>query len=529
MAQRTESWRAALAAASAEQQQEEAARRRRRRQRQRRRPERKEEEAAESGFAPVRSRRAASKEVDQEEQEEEEEKQRQRQEQEQKMADDKRRSAAVRKPPPALASAIAGGAAGAFISACVQPLDVLRTRLQAEAALGQATRSAAAVLRGIVASEGARGLWRGTGPTVVRLSAGAALNFVALERLKAAALSRAAAARDAVEEQEQQAKAAGGGGGDKQANAGAVAGNSGKQQQHHRHHHHAPHLGVWQAAAVGGLARALSAAVMSPVTLVKTRMEYGGPGTAGAAASAARGAAAGSAAAAAAAPRYRNTFHALATIAREEGGLRGLFRGAGPTVMTNAPFSALYYLFYTRLQAALGPAANAAASERHGHHHHQGAAAAGALDSSRDSPSGVVPAFAVNFVSGVIAATAATLATQPTDVLRTRMQLGLGAGGGAASAADALGQVLRAQGPSALLTGAGPRVVKRVLQTALVWTLYEELVPRLTAAGGRAKEMLLVSPALVGSVAGAGGEDDDDDGDSSSCSDDEEGGMAPKR
>jgi hypothetical protein len=31
---------------------------------------------------------------------------------------------------------------------------------------------------------GVRGLWRGTGPTVVRLSFGAGINFVALEKLK---------------------------------------------------------------------------------------------------------------------------------------------------------------------------------------------------------------------------------------------------------------------------------------------------------------------------------------------------------
>lgn len=29
--------------------------------------------------------------------------------------------------------------------------------------------------------------------------------------------------------------------------------------------------------------------------------------------------------------------------------------------------------------------------------------------------------------------------------------------------------------------GAAPRVLKRTLQTALVWTLYEELLPRLSA------------------------------------------------
>ncbi len=37
-------------------------------------------------------------------------------------------------------------------------------------------------------------------------------------------------------------------------------------------------------------------------------------------------------------PLYRNTFHALASIAQQEG-TRGLFKGLWPTVLTNAPFS----------------------------------------------------------------------------------------------------------------------------------------------------------------------------------------------
>ena len=31
----------------------------------------------------------------------------------------------------------------------------------------------------------------------------------------------------------------------------------------------------------------------------------------------------------------------------------GLFRGLGPTVITNAPYSAFYYLFYTSLKERL--------------------------------------------------------------------------------------------------------------------------------------------------------------------------------
>jgi hypothetical protein len=52
----------------------------------------------------------------------------------------------------------------------------------------------------------------------------------------------------------------------------------------------------------------------------------------------------------------------------------------------------------------------------------------------------------------VCAATAATLLTQPTDVVRTRMQLGL-PGVAKGDALSTLGHVLRSSGPNALLTG----------------------------------------------------------------------------
>ena len=50
----------------------------------------------------------------------------------------------------------------------------------------------------------------------------------------------------------------------------------------------------------------------------------------------------------------QGTFHALAGIVRQEGP-SGLLRGLGPTVLTNAPFSALYYMFYSGLKRRLQP------------------------------------------------------------------------------------------------------------------------------------------------------------------------------
>ena len=99
-----------------------------------------------------------------------------------------------------------------------------------------------------------------------------------------------------------------------------------------------------------------------------------------------------------------------------------------------------------------------------------------------------LPPLAHNFCAGTAAAAAATLLTQPADMVRTHMQLGLGRGGAGAAGLGPIGTlraVVRERGAGALLAGAGPRVVKRTLQTALVWTLYEELQPRLAAVGRR--------------------------------------------
>ena len=48
----------------------------------------------------------------------------------------------------------------------------------------------------------------------------------------------------------------------------------------------------------------------------------------------------------------QGTFHAMASIVRGSG-IRGLFKGWGPTVLANAPFSALYYSFYTNIRTRL--------------------------------------------------------------------------------------------------------------------------------------------------------------------------------
>ena len=406
-----------------------------------------------------------------------------------------------------------------MVSVCVQPLDVLRTRMQADAASGR-LQSTVKTLKAVLEAQGARygffplsfflslllffpprkrdpsrsrppppslsfftnrGLWAGSGPTVMRLSAGLAIQFLAIDSLKDFVATRAAKRRQLEEDGGRAPSSSRGRWAARRLSAPPAPSAAAER----------PALTAGEAFLVGGGARTLSSALTSPLTLVKTRMEFAGSGGA-------------------------STVQALAAIARAEGA-RGLLRGLGPTVAANAPFSALYYSFYSRLRVRFADAG--------------------------------APAAASNFGAGLLAAAAATVLTQPADMVRTHMQLGLGglggggagpalggaagaALGGAAGAAAATGAVssssaaaaaasssslgpwqtlsavVRERGPGALLAGTAPRILKRTLQTALVWTLYEELQPRFaTAASGAGGAIKKGIAAAKENLAGSDGSD----------------------
>ncbi len=161
--------------------------------------------------------------------------------------------------------------------------------------------------------------------------------------------------------------------------------------------------------------------------------------------------------------------------------------------MTNAPFSALYYMFYTRMKGllagedrpqtlvnfgcaaarpgpgpALGPPCTAAEARRRRPGALQLGAGSGGGARAPPAPALADPRGAPpRRRSAVTAAVAATMITQPTDVVRTRMQLAL-AGTTHGNALQTLVHVFKSQGPRALLSGAAPRVLKRTTQTALV-------------------------------------------------------------
>ena len=132
--------------------------------------------------------------------------------------------------------------------------------------------------------------------------------------------------------------------------------------------------------------------------------------------------------------------------------MRGLFRGLTPTIITNAPFSGLYYLFYSRLKQQLQRLTKVDICKNYITYTWQGSAADSANFQDEE------PTVAITFSAGVVAAMAATLITQPTDMVRTQMQLGL-ALGRKMSALATLQTLLRSpNAPRRLMAGIVPRV-----------------------------------------------------------------------
>eukprot|EP00897_Mesotaenium_endlicherianum_P002120 jgi/Mesen1/1936/ME000146S01017 len=183
----------------------------------------------------------------------------------------------------------AGALSGIITSCALQPLDVIRTQMQAGAVNGQKVTSMGGVFRSIVQKQGVTGLWRGTGPTAIRIGLGAGLYFSLLD-YALLVLHSLPRTKDLPRDK----------------------------------------LPASLTMTAGAVTRGIAAAALCPVTVVKTRMEYVREGSS----------------------QYRGTLHALTSIGRTEG-LRGLFSGLGPTLVRDAPYSGLYLLLYARLRNSL--------------------------------------------------------------------------------------------------------------------------------------------------------------------------------
>jgi solute carrier family 25 protein 38 len=275
-------------------------------------------------------------------------------------------------------SFIAGSTAGLVSSGALQPLEVVKTRMQAHRLKAgfSINKSAWATAGCVVRDEGIRGLWAGVSASCVRTACGAGLYFLLLERVTRELNAKFPVSKDS-----------------SQTVQGA------------------------RTFAVGAASRALAAAMLGPLTVVKTRMEYASiSGT-----------------------TYTGVANALYTIGAKEG-MKGLFSGLGSTLLRDAPFSGLNLVMYTQMRTVMGEVAVAQGRETD------------AMDT---------------FFAGAVAGGVATFLTHPPDVLRTRVQLG--------RPSTSFVKIVTEEGVRALWVGSFPRILRRTLQQAMTWSLYEHV------------------------------------------------------
>jgi len=170
-----------------------------------------------------------------------------------------------------------------------------------------------------------------------------------------------------------------------------------------------------QSLLIGATARAFAASAMIPFTVLKTRFESGSF-------------------------QYRGLGSALVSIVKTEGGI-GLCRGLAPTLLRDAPFSALYLACYEALKAN--------------------------LPGQETSP------ISHHLLCGLGAGVLASLATHPADRVKTTMQL---AGAGSPGVLATTAAIQASEGLKGFTVGVMPRLLRRTCMAALAWSVYERML-----------------------------------------------------
>jgi solute carrier family 25 protein 39/40 len=145
-------------------------------------------------------------------------------------------------------------------------------------------------------------------------------------------------------------------------------------------------------------------------------------------------------------PDTPHTLRSVLTSIRilvQHNGFSVMWRGLGPTLWRDVPFSGIYWASYEAWKSFLA---------RKGH---QGASAA--------------------FISGAVSGITAALITSPADVLKTRRQAFIMSSNGAHSMRTwpLLLKIIRTEGPSALFAGNLPRLVKIAPACGIMISCYE--------------------------------------------------------
>ncbi|KAK4882894.1 hypothetical protein RN001_006213 [Aquatica leii] len=179
----------------------------------------------------------------------------------------------------------------------------------------------------------------------------------------------------------------------------------------------------WIPLASGAIARTFSVTVVSPLELIRTKMQS-------------------------TKLSYFEIGEALKLVVKKDGYM-GLWRGVFPTLLRDVPFSAIYWSQYEALKKWYGPG---------------------------------VPSFWFSFVAGFLAGGVASILTLPFDVIKTHQQIEIGEqhlyGAGepkskSQSTLQMMQQLHRQHGLRSLFTGLVPRLIKVAPACAIMVSTFE--------------------------------------------------------
>ncbi|XP_052210249.1 mitochondrial carrier protein CoAc1 [Diospyros lotus] len=287
---------------------------------------------------------------------------------------------------------IAGGAAGGFAKSAVAPLErikiLLQTRTEGFHSLGVYQS-----LKKLLKHEGVLGFYRGNGASVLRIVPYAALHFMTYEQYRTWILNNYSALGTG------------------------------------------PVIDLLAGSAAGGTAVLCT----YPLDLARTKLAYQVVDTRGALRNGARSSHAQ--------PVYNGIKHVLGSVYKE-GGVRGLYRGVGPTLIGILPYAGLKFYIYEELK-------------RHVPEEHQ-------------------KSILMRLSCGALAGLFGQTFTYPLDVVRRQMQVehlqpSVQGGGRYRNTFHALTTIVRNQGGAQLFAGLSINYIKIVPSVAIGFTAYDTM------------------------------------------------------
>ncbi|RZR72544.1 hypothetical protein BHM03_00014482 [Ensete ventricosum] len=199
------------------------------------------------------------------------------------------------------------------------------------------------------------------------------------------------------------------------------------------------------ASAAGGISAAIAAQVIwTPIDVVSQRLMVQGS--------------------AAAAAKYRGGVDAFKKILYSDG-VRGLYRGFGMSILTHAPFNAVWWASYSLSQRLIWGCI--------GYH----------MGGGGELKPGHGTVVAVQGMGAAVAGGASVVVTMPLDTIKTRMQVLDDGGGERMTIGRTVSSLLREGGWRACYRGLGPRWASASLSATTMITTYEFL-KRLSAKDG---------------------------------------------